>query len=335
MKFVIRIAALCICLACAPAGALAQQTVIKLGTVAPEGSVWYNVLEKMKQEMEKASKGTVTVRIFHSGRQGDESEMVRSVRQGTTLNAVALSGAGLSQVDKSINALHIPMLINSYAQLDYVRKQLEPKLERAIESKGFIVLNWSDVGWVQFFTKNAARTPDDIRKLRLFTSTGDPDTEQIYKELGFRPVPTGANEIVTALQTDRIEAIDVPPILALVNQSFGIAKNMIDMKWSPLIGATLVSRESWEKIPEPLRGELHRIARKAGEDLRAQIRRGGDDAVKAMVERKLNVITLTDAEKALWRKEAEAAYPKIRGRLVPADLFDEAVRLSREYQPAK
>src|SRR6185436_2944361 len=146
MKTAIRLIALTLWIVYAPMTAWAQSVVIKLGTVAPEGSVWYNVLAKMKQDMEKASKGTVTVRISPNGRQGDESEMVRSVRQGTTLNAVALSGAGLAQVDTSINALHIPMLIDSYGQLDYVRKQLEPKLERAIESKGFVVLNWSDVG---------------------------------------------------------------------------------------------------------------------------------------------------------------------------------------------
>lgn len=313
--------------------AMGQNIVLRLGTVAPEGSVWYNVLAKMKQEMEQTSKGMVTVRIFPSGRQGDESEMVRSVRQGTTLNAVALSGAGLAQVDLSVNALHIPMLIDSYPQLDYVRKQLEPRIERSIESKGFVVLNWSDVGWVQFFSKKPARTPDDIRKMRLFTSSGDPDTEQIFKELGFRPVPTGANEIQTALQTDRIEAFDAPPLLALVNQTFGLAKNMIDMKWSPLVGATLVSRKTWEQIPAPLRGQMMQIARKAGEDLRAQIRSGGDAAVTQMKARGLNVVSLTDSEKALWRKETEAAYEKIRTKLVPPDLFDEAVRLAREYRP--
>jgi TRAP-type C4-dicarboxylate transport system substrate-binding protein len=107
---------------------------------------------------------------------------------------------------------------------------------------------------------------------------------------------------------------------------------MIDMKWSPLVGATLISRASWERIPEPLRTELHGIARKAGEDLRAKIRGGGDEAVKQMRLRGLNVVTLTNAEMALWKKEAEGAYPKIRGRLVSADLFDEAVKLSREYK---
>jgi TRAP-type C4-dicarboxylate transport system substrate-binding protein len=315
--------------------AFAQKVEIRLGTVAPEGSVWHNVLVKMGQDMQKASGGGVSFRVIPGGRQGDESEMLRRVRQKTTLNAVALSGAGLAQVDISVNALQIPLLIDSYGQLDYVRKQVEPRLERAIEDKGFVVLAWSDVGWVQFFTKQPARTPADVRKLKLFTSAGDPDTEQVYKELGFRPVPIGADEMVTALQTGLIEAFDVPAIFALVSQAFGLAPNMIDMKWSPLVGATLVSRSAWEQIDPKLRPELLRIARKAGEDLRAQIRSSGDDAVAQMVKRGLKVIQLTDAEKAEWRKEAEAAYPKIKGRLVPPDLFDEVVRLSKEYRPSQ
>jgi len=110
---------------------------------------------------------------------------------------------------------------------------------------------------------------------------------------------------------------------------------MIDMKWSPLVGATVVSRATWEQIPDALRKQLLAIARKAGEDLRAQIRSSGDAAIKQMSDRGLNVVTLTDAEKAAWRKETEAAYSKIRGKLVAPELFDEAVRLSKEYRPAR
>ena len=336
MRVAVRIVIFLLCVVCGSGGVQAQNPIrINLGTVAPEQSLWHQVLLKMSQDMEKASGGKVTFKIYAGGRQGDESEMLRRVRQGTTLQAVALSGAGLGQVDTSVNALQIPLLIDSYPQLDYVRKEVEPKFERTIQNKGFIVLNWSDVGWVQFFTKKPARTPADLRGMRLFTSAGDPDTEQLYKDLRFQPIPLGADELVTALQTSLIDAFDVPPLFALANQSFGLAKNMIDMKWAPLVGATIVSSRAWEQIPEPLRGEMLQIARKAGDDLRVKIRLSGELAVAEMVKRGLNVIRLTDAEMALWRKEAEAAYPKMKGKLVPPDLFDEVVRLSKEYRPAK
>jgi TRAP-type transport system periplasmic protein len=330
MKSTIRAAVFLVALLGTP---LFSQTItINMGTVAPEGSPWHAILMKMKQDWEKASGGKIVLRIFAGGRQGDESQMLRAVRQGTTLQAVALSGAGLAQVDNSVNALHIPLLMNSYAELDYVRKQIEPKLERAIEAKNMVVLNWSDVGWVYFFTKKPARTLDDIRTLKLFTTAGDPDTEQLYKDLRFKPVASGADELMTNLQTGFIEAFYVPPLFALANQSFGIAKYMIDMKWSSLIGATLISRRAWEQVPANLRPELLRIARNAGDEFRTKIRASGDEAIAEMAKRQLQIIRLSDAELAKWRSETSAAYPKLKEKLVPPDLFDEVDRLLKEFR---
>jgi TRAP-type C4-dicarboxylate transport system substrate-binding protein len=317
----------------APSPGFSKDIQINIGTVAPEGSPWHQILQKMGQEWQKASGGKVTVRIFPNGRQGDESEMLRRVRQATTLQAVALSGAGLSQVDISVSSLQVPLLMDSYAELDYVRKQIEPRLEGAILARGFIVLNWSDVGWVHFFSKKPARTPDDVRGLKLFITAGDPDTEALYKALRFRPVPLGANELVTSLQTNLIDAFDVPPLFAQLNQSFS-GMYMIDMKWAPLIGATIVSRQAWEQIDESLHPELLRIARNAGDELRGKIRAMGDQAVDQMVSRKggLTVIRLSPQEIAQWRQEARTAYSKMRGTLVPAGLFDEVLKLSEEFR---
>jgi TRAP-type C4-dicarboxylate transport system substrate-binding protein len=315
--------------------AAAQTVTINLGTVAPEGSPWHEVLIKMNQDWQKASQGKVNLRIIPGGRQGDEAEQLRKARQGAQLQAVALSGAALGLVDRSVTALHIPLLIDSYSELDYIRKRLEPRLEQAIEAKNFVVLNWSDVGWVHFFAKKEARTPDDMRALKLFTTQGDADTEKLYKDMRFNPVPAGSNELVPHLQTGFLDAFDVPPLFALLNQSFGLAKYMIDMKWSPLIAATIVNRSAWEKVPESLRPELMRIARQAGDAQREKIRRLGDEAVVEMTKRGLTVVRLSPAEHALWRKEVETAYPKIKGNLVPSDLFDEVVRLSKEFRAAK
>ena len=155
------------------------------------------------------------------------------------------------------------MLIDSYEEFDYVRDRIAPRLEALIEQKGFMVLQWSDVGWVHFFTKTPARTPDDIRKLKLFTSAGDPEGEKLYKEFGLQVVPLAVTDMLPSLQTNLIEAFDVPPLFALLDQSFGLAKNMIDVKWAPLAGATLLSRKTWDRIPEAQRAEMLLAARAA------------------------------------------------------------------------
>ena len=67
----------------------------------------------------------------------------------------------------------------------------------------------------------------------------------------------------------------------------------------------------------------------------AQARKEMTESVAAMQKRGLTVQTLTPAAEEEWRKLAESTYPKIRGGLVPAEMFDEVMRLLAEYRAAK
>jgi hypothetical protein len=58
----------------------------------------------------------------------------------------------------------------------------------------------------------------------------------------------------------------------------------------------------------------------------------GDDAVRAMAKRGLQVIAVDAATRALWQSSAERAYPQLRGSYCPAELFDEVVRLRDEFR---
>jgi TRAP-type C4-dicarboxylate transport system substrate-binding protein len=285
----------------------------------------------MGQRWKEISGGSVTLRIYPGGIEGPEPTMLRKVAIGQ-LHAVALSSAGLAEIDKGVTSLSIPMLYESYSELDYVRQRIEPDLEKRIADKGYVVLHWSDVGFVRFFTKTPARTLDDIRKMRLFVSAGDPDTEALYKKFGFNVVPSEVTAMVEALKTNRISAFDVPPLFALLDQSFAASGNMIDVKWAPVTAATVIQKRAWDRIPAALQPKLLEAARQAAAEYRAQIRKMEDDAVAEMKKRKLNVITLDAPTLASWKQEADKAYPSIRGSVVPADLFDRARQLITEIR---
>jgi TRAP-type C4-dicarboxylate transport system substrate-binding protein len=301
---------------------------VNLGTVVPQGSAWHEILMRMKQDWAAISGGRVELRIYPGGSLGDDVEMLRKVRIGQ-LQAVAVTSVGFSRIDDSIEALHSPLLFNSYEELDYVRDKMAPKLEAALNQKGFVVLNWSDGGWAQFFTKTPAKTLDDLRGMKLWIGTGDPKAEQLYRDFGMRPTPLPMTEMLTALQTGLIEAIDVPPLFAMLDGSFQRAPYMTNIRWAPVMGGTVISKEAWENIPADLRPKLLNSARKAGEEMRGRIRQLGEDAIVQMKQRGLTVV---EADRSAWQREVEAGYPKMRGKLAPAPLFDEAIRLRDEYR---
>jgi TRAP-type C4-dicarboxylate transport system substrate-binding protein len=307
------------------------QVVIKLGTVAPEGSAWHDALLKIRQQWRDISHGEVELRIYAGGVLGGEAEMVRKVqRQG--LDAIAISGSGLPFIDSSVDCLNIPMLFASYEELDYVRNGIAAEMEQRLVHKHFKVLSWAEGGWVYFFTKTPVRTPDDLRKLRLWTSVGHPEAETLSKALGFQVVPLPETDMLTGLQTGLIEAIDVPPLFALLDRSYQLAKYMTNLKFAPLNAATVISLPAWERIPAGYRPQLLDAVRQAGQALREEVRRGGDDAIQEMHKRGLQIIDLDATTLAQWRLEAEKAYPKFGCSVHHPEVFDKVLRLHREFQ---
>lgn len=304
-----------------------------MGTLAPKGSRWHEILVDMGEQWKKASGGKIELKVYPGGEQGDEPAMVEKLRI-KKLQSVALSGAGLSGIEPGVSALQIPMMLNSYEELDYVRDRIADRLEKGFVQRGFVLLNWADAGWVHFFTKKPAMRPDEIRQLKLCVLQGDNGTYELYKTHGFHPVALAATDIMTGLQTGLIDAFQSPPLLALGSQWFGGAKNMLDIRFAQLVGATLISKPVWDKIPEPTRNEMLKISRTAGIALREEIRKAEAASIPLMQQFGLNVVHADARAQGEWRALSESIYPNLRGGEIPADLFDQVKQLRDEYRKA-
>jgi TRAP-type C4-dicarboxylate transport system substrate-binding protein len=304
---------------------------VKMATLVPQGSSWDNILKECADRWKQLSGGRVEVTIYAGGTMGDDPDVVRKMRLGT-LNAGVLTAVGIGEIDKSVFALGVPMMYDSYDELYYVLDKMRPKLEASLEAKGFVVLNWADGGWVHFFTKQPVKTPDDLKKLQLFAWAGDRDAIDILKGAGFDPKPLPATEIATALKTGLITALGTPPQVAVISQYDKDVRNMTDLPWQLLLGATVIRKDVWEKIPADLRPALLQAAQEAGRKLQDEVRRSGERDVQEMKKRGLNVVPVDRAARALWVKTAESVYPQIKGKIVPAEAFDEAMRYRDEYR---
>ena len=309
----------------------AQEVVIKMATLVPDGSRWHLILKENAEKWRTLSGGRVVVRLYPGGVAGDDPDVVRKMRLGT-LNAGVLTAVGLAEVDRSVYALGLPLAYDSYDEVYWVLEKMRPRLEAGLEAKGFVVLNWADGGWTHFFTQKPVTTPDDLRALKLFTWAGDNNALEVWKAAGFNPVPLPATELSTGLQTGLVNAVTVSPQIAVISQYYTKARNMTDMPWQLLLGATLITRATWDKIPADVRPALLAAAQEAGQRLREEMRASGDKDVLEMKKRGLNVVPVDAKAREAWKKTTEAIFPRVRGRVVPAEAFDEALRLRDEYR---
>jgi TRAP-type C4-dicarboxylate transport system substrate-binding protein len=308
--------------------AQAEDMTIKLGTLAPEGSSWDLIMRDMGQEW--ATSG-VKLQVYPGGVLGDEPDMVSKMRIGQ-IQASVMTVVGLAQIDKAVQVLSIPLLYKSDAESDYVRAKLQPILEKRLLAKGFKVLNWGEAGWVYFFGKTPILTPEDLKKMKFFVWGDDTDTLNIWKSAGYSPVPLAATDILPNLQTGLINSFDTTPLSALSFQWFALAPHMTNVKWAPLVGATIITTKAWDEIPASAKPGILKASAAAGKRFRTEIRAGNEKAIKVMETKGLVVHDVDEATYQQWEKVFQDSYSQISGTIVPTDIFDLAVKYRDEYR---
>ena len=314
-------------LAALPMSARAD-VVIKLGTLAPKGSTWETLLKEMGQKWSEASGGKVKLVVYPGGVLGNEGDMVKKMRIGQ-LQAAALTTIGLHEISPDPQAVDVPMMVDSWATLDYVMDRIGPQLEKSIEAKGYVAINWSEVGFVRFFsTKKYASLAEMQKGAKIFTWEGDPASAEAWRAAGFKPVVMSSTDIVPSLQTGLIDTVALAPLYAYSSRVFERAKYMMDVPWAVLTGAMVVKKEDWDKIPADVRPKLVEIARDYGKKISMEVRKMDADALANMKQQGLVVVVPPDG--ANFPKAAQASYAVIRGHVVPAGIFDQVQRLVTE-----
>jgi TRAP-type C4-dicarboxylate transport system substrate-binding protein len=309
------------------APALAEER-IKLGTLAPNGSTWHTLLKEMGQKWSEASGGKVKLVIYPGGVVGNEGDMVKKMRIGQ-LQAAALTTIGLHEIAPEPQAVDVPMMVDSWRTLDYVMERLGPRLEAEVEKKGYVVLNWSEVGFVRFFsTKRYGSVAELQANAKVFTWEGDPDSAEAWRAGGFHPVVMSSTDIVPSLQTGLIDTVALAPLYAFTSRIFERAKYMMDVPWSVLTGAMVVKKDVWERIPADVRPKLIEIGRDYAKKIAAEVRRMDSEALANMKTQGLQVVVPSDP--AAFHTAAKATYKVVRGRVVPDWAFDEVQRLVNE-----
>jgi len=308
---------------------MGKKTIIKMATLAPEGTKWHGMLVEMGQKWSEATDGTVELRIYPGGVVGDERDMIRKIRIGQ-IHAAAVTTEGLSELNQDIYALIIPLLFDDWDDVDWIRERLEDDLISGIEKNGFKLLTWTDVGWVKWFTKNPMQYPEDLKGMKIFNWAGEFKTLQLWKNGGFHAVQLASIDILSGLQTGLINAIGTNPMVALASQWFGIANNMLDMRWGLLTGGIVIDNRMWNKIDHKYQDKMLEAIAEIDKEQRATGRYMDGESIEVMKQYGLTVHKQSDADLLYWKKYVEEWYPDIRGSYVPEDIFDKVVALKKE-----
>jgi TRAP-type C4-dicarboxylate transport system substrate-binding protein len=318
-----------VALALAPAAQ--GRLVIRMATLVPGGSIWDRNLKQMAADWSKASGGRVTLTVFPGGSLGDEREVVRRMRFENP-QAAALTVVGLAEIDPAFNVFTSPFFFDSYDELYHVIEKLTPTLAARLDERNLVLLAWGHGGWAQVFTTRPVRTLAELKGIKLFTSAGDERMVQWYKANGFQPVALAMTDILTSLTSGMIEGLPAPPAAANAFQWFRQTKFMLDIGIAPVVGAVVITRPTWNKLPEADRAAFLAAARAMEQRLETEIPNQDKASIAEMQKRGLTVVKTEGPE---WRTIAQQFSASMGDSMVPADIRAMALRERDAYRTQK
>jgi TRAP-type C4-dicarboxylate transport system substrate-binding protein len=155
---------------------------------------------------------------------------------------------------------------------------------------------------------------------------------KLFEKFGFNPVVMTATDVMPSLQSGLINSFPSTRLGALSLQWFALSKNMLDVPWAPLMGATVISKDVWEKIPAEYHEPFRQAARDIGDEVRGEIRKQDVKAVEVMKKFGLTVNSVDDATRKRWEALGEEAAEIWGSKVVPPEIFAEVKRLVAEHR---
>ena len=304
----------------------ARKVVVKVATLAPEGTAWHDILIDLGQKWKEATNGEVQVRIYPGGILGDERDMVRKIRIGQ-IQAAALSTEGLSEMAPEFSAFFLPLAYQNFEDVNNVLVDLLPDLTTEMENQGIKLLYVSDLSWAYWFSTEPVKVPSDLVDKKIFTWAGNFEYEKVYREAGYTVVPLAGTELLSGLQTGLINTFSTVPLYALARQTFGIATHMLDMKWGVLLAGVVIDNKTWNRIPNKYHAKLIQILDEIKEKQIIINRESEIQAIEAMKQYGLQVHTLSSKEKEQWMNEVERLGPIMRGNTMSEETFDRVMNI--------
>jgi len=307
---------LALLLALATPALAAEETIVKLGTAAPEDTPWHKQLLRMKARMEKDSGGKVKLKLFMGSVKGGEDAMARQVAQGS-LQAAGLSTGALAILVPELDVFELPYRFASSEEADKVLDDPEvwDAVVKLFRKKGLEPYVWSENGWRNYATKGAAiKSPADLKGLKMRAQENKVHIET-YKLLGASPVPISVPEVLSALQTGVVDGFDNTPLFAFAASWYQGVKNwtVSDHIYQP---AMVVYNKAWfDALPEDQRKLL--VSNRTEETTygRNLVRKLTEPLLKNLAETGITITRASAEDKAAFAKATKPVYAKIRGQL--------------------
>ena len=308
---------------------------LKIATLAPAGTAWMKEMKAGAEQIKQRTEGRVKLKFYPGGVMGNDKSVHRKIKIGQ-LQGGAFTPGGLAQVDPSIQALGLPMMFDTYAEVDYVRAKMDPIMRQKMEDSGFVILGISDGGFVRILSKQPMQDLESIRASKVWIPEGDEVGQVVFRALGITPVALPISDIFTGLQTGLIETVAVNPTGAIAFQWHTSASYMTEIPISYLIGVLAVQKKAFDKLSAEDQAVVREEVGKVFKRLDELNRKDDLAAMEALKKHGITFVSPKPGEAERWRSIADGAIDEMaESGTISAEIVNQAREYLRSFRSSQ
>ena len=314
---------------------LQAQTVVKFATLAPEGTAWMKTMRQFNDEVSTRTAGRVKFKIYAGGVSGDEKDVARKIRLGQ-LQAAGFTGVGLGEIAPETRVLDTPFLFKNAAEIDNIYKMLDADFRGIFESKGYILLGWTEVGNVYIFSNTSVTGPADLQKVKMWIWEGDPIAEATFSAMKIKPIPLSITDVMTSLQTGMINAVYCAPATVIPLQWYTKMKYAMAAPIATASGAVVISKKVFDSFSPSDQKVLLEAGDRHFKALTAVSRRDNEKSIATL--KKENVVFSEPAgleTLATFERMGMEARTALVGKLYSRQLLEKVTDALRKFRAAR
>lgn len=333
-----------LCLVCIVSVTWAQKITVKIASVAPARSPWDIEQKAMATEWLEITNGQVELKFYGASSMGGEGGVIKRMKslrpgQKSPIDGAIFTNIGVYELTPDSHALtlSLPFTFRSQEELSYVLGELNPEIKEAIEKAGFQLLGWFNVGWANFFTKEAVRTPDQLKKLQMgFSGITSPGLMAAFKSAGFNMVDIAPEKMMQSIKSGNgIKVAYSIPMYAYATQYHTALPYVVDIPLNPIMSAFIISIETWNSIPSEYKPALMESVQRAEEKFISVQQEADRDYLNKMESEGVTLIKLTQDEIDLWEATLQEDAEKmvlIPNSVIDEDFYGQIVSLLKDYR---
>ncbi len=269
---------------------------------------YYTQWIKFQENIKTRSKGSIELDYHIMGDLGSQGDMLSALLR----NRIQIFGGSHQSLATQLPEfamISAPFLFDSYEELDFVLDEhLFDLFDDIAANRGLTLLQWAEVGWLDFYANQDIRMPEDVKDLRV-RFTPNISAETLLQALDANAISLGSADLVQALQQGMIDAGVTGLVYhALVTKDYATHYVITNHGYDG--GAVLAHREWFESATEEQQDIIRNAFGPAARS-RQLLRTMSDQFLKEMSADGIKVRLLSNAERTQWKEATKDTHQEI------------------------